>query len=579
MKLMLRDYLGSLRERGELDAILPDLLSERGFNVYSRPGRGTTQHGVDIAAVGKDADGEQKVYLLSVKQGDLTRQDWDTASPQALRPSLNEILDVYIPTRIPPKHRHLRIVICICLGGDVHESVRSALSHFTAAATTDQISFEEWNGDHIAEMLDSSLLREELLPKELRSNFQKAVAMLDEPSVSVGHFDRLLRKIVEGTGNRLKDRLTSLRQIYVCVWVMFVWARDAENLEAAYRASETAILASWQIAKPNDQTRNSTTLRALSIFDQIVILHSTVSADYLNKAVLPFSQELHALSVSVNSQSRVDINLALFEILGRLGMAGTWLSWHARNAPSDADRANLAAVLVELGNDGIRIINNNPTLFLPSCDTQTTSLMIFLLFYLTTNPNVKEAHNWISQMALRLDLTLRTHGFYPMTTLDYRELIEHPRERTDAYRKEVFSGSTLIPILAIWLRQWQSAQALEALQLLVDEVISECTLQTWVPDADSEELLWFSRRSHGFAVCDLTLKNGGNDLVSALAEACKSKPQFSELSAIRSGYWPVAMLAFKFAGLPVPPHLWLPMIDVPEPAKEETCHGESPDLE
>ena len=32
MKLLLTDYIGSLKERGELDAILPDMLSELGFN-------------------------------------------------------------------------------------------------------------------------------------------------------------------------------------------------------------------------------------------------------------------------------------------------------------------------------------------------------------------------------------------------------------------------------------------------------------------------------------------------------------------------------------------------------------------
>jgi hypothetical protein len=40
MKLLLADYVGSLKERGELDAILPDLLSELGFHVISRPAIG-----------------------------------------------------------------------------------------------------------------------------------------------------------------------------------------------------------------------------------------------------------------------------------------------------------------------------------------------------------------------------------------------------------------------------------------------------------------------------------------------------------------------------------------------------------
>lgn len=52
MKLILKQYLSSLKEREELDALLPDLLSQMGLNVFSRPGRGTRQDGVDVAAFG-----------------------------------------------------------------------------------------------------------------------------------------------------------------------------------------------------------------------------------------------------------------------------------------------------------------------------------------------------------------------------------------------------------------------------------------------------------------------------------------------------------------------------------------------
>ncbi len=74
---IIRQYLAALRERGELDAILPDLLSQLGLNVYSRPGRGTRQDGVDVAAVGALEDCTEKVYLFSIKPGDLTRKAWD----------------------------------------------------------------------------------------------------------------------------------------------------------------------------------------------------------------------------------------------------------------------------------------------------------------------------------------------------------------------------------------------------------------------------------------------------------------------------------------------------------------------
>src|SRR5262245_6586027 len=130
MKVLIRDYVASLKEREELDAILPDLLSELGFNVISRPGRGTAQRGVDVAAIGKDSKRKQAVYLFTIKPGDLTRQEWDGTS-QKVRSSLNEIIDDYIPTRIPTAYRGLKVVIVLCFGGDVHESARSLVTQFT----------------------------------------------------------------------------------------------------------------------------------------------------------------------------------------------------------------------------------------------------------------------------------------------------------------------------------------------------------------------------------------------------------------------------------------------------------------
>jgi hypothetical protein len=236
MKLLLADYVSSLKERGELDAILPDLLSELGFHVISRPAIGAVQRGVDIAAVGKDEDGERKLFLFSVKAGDLTRVEWDTGV-QALRPSLNEILDDYVPNRIPPNYKKLKIVICIVVGGIIQQTVQPLVTAFTNKETTEGISFHEWNGDRIAERLLAGPLREKLLPKPLQSSFQKAVAMVDEPDVSYDHFARLLFAL-RAQVSKDRNRVLVARQIYICLWVLFVWAREIDNLDAPYRASE-----------------------------------------------------------------------------------------------------------------------------------------------------------------------------------------------------------------------------------------------------------------------------------------------------------------------------------------------------
>ena len=38
---------------------------------------GTRQYGADVIAVGPDTDGVRKLFLFSIKRGDLTRQEWD----------------------------------------------------------------------------------------------------------------------------------------------------------------------------------------------------------------------------------------------------------------------------------------------------------------------------------------------------------------------------------------------------------------------------------------------------------------------------------------------------------------------
>ncbi len=68
MKLLIRQYLASLKEGGELDALLPDILSQMGLEVFLKPGIGSRQYGVDVGAYGKlSEDSENKVYLFSVK--------------------------------------------------------------------------------------------------------------------------------------------------------------------------------------------------------------------------------------------------------------------------------------------------------------------------------------------------------------------------------------------------------------------------------------------------------------------------------------------------------------------------------
>jgi hypothetical protein len=435
MKLLFRQYLASLREREELDAILPDLLSELGYTVYSRPQRGTTQAGVDVAAVGKDDDGERKLFLFSVKQGDLTRQAWD-GTPQALRASLNEILDTYIPTKIPKRYQTLKVVICLVFGGDMQEQVRSTVTGFIKKNTTKKISFDEWNGDKLAGLLLQGLLREEIMPKAIRSYFQKAVAMVDEPDIAVAHFGRLIYELCKDAKDDTA-RVRVVRQVYIALWVMFVWARDADNVEAPYRASEYVLLRIWDLLRPSIGRKMKAAGKAISLVLHYTIqLHIAIASELLEKKVLPYVGVRDGISIAVRTRTHVDVNLKLFDMLGRIALTGLWVHWLIERDPDRARRESAQTQVARLATMGYQLINNNRTLFLPLQDQQAIEIALFLVFVGAIDGNKEDARAWLHEMAERLALTVQTHGRYPCVFTEYRDLVAHPRgERTNTARK------------------------------------------------------------------------------------------------------------------------------------------------
>lgn len=562
MKLLIRDYLASLRERDELDAILPDLLSELGFNVYSRPQRGTSQLGVDIAAVGKDDDGERKLFLFSVKQGDLTRQDWD-GTPQALRSSLDEILDAYIPHRIPARYKGLKIVICLAFGGDVNEQVREKLTGFIDRNTTARITFDEWNGDKIAEMILNGILREEILPKPLRSSFQKAVAMVDEPDVSYEHFRRLAGDLCQAGIVSGKARVRSARQLNICLWILFVWARNAGNIESPYQVSELAMLTAWELLRPTLGSSGRETKALSIVVRQMIELHLTISMEFIEQKVLPYAGVHHGVSMAIGSRSSLDVNLALFEVLGRIGLAGLWLHWIGERS-NETHQEQVRQRVVQLTQMGLELIRNNPVLFLPIADRQGTSISLFLQLWLASDLDATGVTSWLQEMASRLIFTIHTRGRYTCSLFDYRDLADHPRNRSDEYFKEAMAGSTVVPLLAAWLHALGANDAVDALTRLVQKELKECTLQLWLPDALSEEKLYMGGSSHGRALCGLPLNRGGRQLIATIAEACRMDVGLQNLSPIKSGFWPVVMVACHHHQLPIPPGFWISSLMEPE---------------
>lgn len=555
MKLIVRQYLEGLRERDELDAILPLLLSELGFHVLSRPGRGTRQAGVDVAAVGPDErdEGKEKLFLFVIKSGDLTRADWDGASPQTVRPSINEILDSYIPTRIPEEYRNHEIAICLCMGGETKEAVATQWTNFQRTNARDGLCFREWNGDKLANLLLSGLLKQDLLSGDERTAFQKAVAMVDQPDVSYRFFVEMARALTRERDTERKT-LTHLRQLYVCLWVLYVWAREADNLEAPFRASEFSLLLTWDVCRTLTERDDRHAKDCMAALDGMLRLHLLISGDLLERKVAPYADKRFALSMAVGSQSSVDVNLSLYETLGRVCLFGIWKHWLAERHPEGEERDKASEWRDRSLEMAVSMINANPGLLSPIRDDFAIEIALFMMLA-DTCERVGDVAGFLTGMAHRLRFSLQRRGAYPITSRNYHDLLEHPVDRSDGYFENNTKGSVLYPILISWLDAVGADDARNQLTDVLTRDLEHCTQQVWMPDSDSENLLWSGNREHGVSIPGLDLgEPTAYELV--LQKACEDHPEINEMTALKIEFWPILLAACRHYRMPIPPQLW-----------------------
>ncbi|PCJ43313.1 MAG: hypothetical protein COA71_00075 [SAR86 cluster bacterium] len=556
MKLIIRQYLASLKEREELDAVLPDLLSQLGLNVYSTPGRGTRQDGVDVGAVGKlNGDTEEKVYLFSIKAGDLTRNDWDGDALQSLRPSLNEILDSYIPNRLPPEHKGKKIVICLCFGGVIKEQVRPAVTGFIDQVKNENVNFEEWNGDKLAELIQASFLREELLPDSARSHLRKALALIDEPEASYRYFLDLLHCLLDSNSGKDKDRLTALRQINICLWIHFAWARDAGNIESSYLCSELALLYGWEIAKGYVQKKTKVAKAIQATFLSIVGVYQQVCFSFLDEKVLPFVDKRHVLSVSVRGSCDLDINLRLFDILGRLALCGLWTYSIIQRIPED--ETELRETLVESFQRYVlsikQLIENNPALKLPIKDEQAIDITLAMLLLMIDGNSNRDLSTWLREIMNRALFALKVHGKYPCNIDSYRDLLEHPTA-DDNYLKENTCGSILYPMIGLCAELIEDTALFEMVQAIKKKKLEHCNFQLWFPDDDSEEHLYINSDGHGAALSEIDIGKPLSEFADQVFGECDHSKAFYQLSAQAPALWPLVLVACRHYRLPIPIH-------------------------
>lgn len=553
MKLILKEYLASLRERDELDALLPDLLSQMGLNVFSAPSVGGRQYGVDVAAFGSLDGGSDTVYLFSVKAKDLTRRVWNSGSEQDLLPSLNDIINTYIPNHLPTEYKDKPIEICLCYGGELKENVRLDVSTYEEKNTSEYIRFTHWGGDRLASLIESFFLREDLLPKNFRPLMRKSLALLDEPDISFKFFKLLLPMILVEQDDPEKD-LKSMRQLNIFLWVLFAWCRDQNNLESAYLASEFAVLRSWDLVKKYRNKDKKVDRQILGVAALIHQLHQNTANEYVNGKISKSASSLHSLSNAVNSSNSLDVNLKMFDLIGRMALSGLWNCWLINRLEEESlnssEMQKMKNGLLDYRKTVIQVLANNPILYSPCKDEQAIDIALVSWFLSITGDDIGDLRNWLLNIVEYTAYNFGRNGVYPCILREYHELINHPISDNEKYRQKVTAGSILYPLISLISAIHGFDDVYKKVQAIKSEYLEHSNFQIWYPNNSTEEHLYSNSKPHGLTLSDVDIGMPKDKYLRDIFKECDNFNIWSNLSA--SYCWPIILTACRHHRIPMP---------------------------
>lgn len=557
MNPIIKEFFSNLKERDELDAIVPEVLTAMGYEVVSRPMVGTRQYGADVVATGIDEDGSKKLFLFSIKRGDLSRSEWNGASDQALRPSLDEIRDAYL-SGIAPEHRELPVVIVITLGGVIMENVQRQVHGYMSDNTTQLIEYRIWSGDTLTQKVLDGAFREEVLSAELRHSLRKASAMVEQPDMSMRLFTQIIDTVL---GDEDEDLLVRIRVLYLALWVLFVWAREAGNLEAPYRASELLTIRCWGLLHGEIEADSGTKQAYSHAFFEMVQLHLRIWDQLYAEKILPHCGSKHALSLAVPARESVDVNTALFTTAGRIASGLLWKIWMHSNldeGPRQLDElpADLHDAVVKLA----EMPHANPTMFVPASEDQAVDISLVLLVLCMVPDTRESTAAWLWQMANSSILAFKHHLRYPITSSDYTVHLRHPADRDENYRTANTQGSMFWPLLAMVAHGLGQDDLVEMLRKFQVEYMTHCTFQAWVPNSGTDQKMWNPDPRNGSSVGGLTIGAQAEPLMEVLNQEVDENPHFKTLSTTRLGHWPMLLHACRYNRLPPPPQVWMPLI-------------------
>ena len=317
------------------------------------------------------------------------------------------------------------------------------------------------------------------------------------------------------------------------------------------------MLLAWSLVRAHLSGKSKHARQLAQSMERLIALHNAIADRYIADDVAPRAGILHGLASAVPSQTSLDINLRLFDVLGRVATRGLWNLHRYRQLKLSGEATQAEALRKQLHDTAVLIadmLQNNLILCTPIKDDQAIDINIACLFLSRVGCD-QVIRNWIQQTSIATTFAYDAETAYPCIFREYRDLACHPKEEP-GYRQQATAGSILVPTLAVWAALTGDTRTLGQLAEFADGPYSHSTLQLWYPGPESEQHTYRGGANHGLAATNIRIARACDDMLAPIRSECLQSATFSSLSAVICQLSPLIVSASRHHRIPLPPHLW-----------------------
>jgi len=535
---IIKQYVASLKEDGELDFIFPILLERMGFRVLSTPkqSKGQSQYGRDVIAV-KKLKGVPTLYLFELKgfvAKDITDRNLNAKDGliESLRASkYTEYEDAGIPGLKDYPRQYV-----FAHNGFAEANVMPTLNGFIKTEFPEG-NFERWDLERLTALFSDYLFDETLLADDKSYKLFKKVLVLQDAEENdfsdlVALVDYQIEKLEKEKHDNRRVVLNYFGTLRLIGAMMYYYARESNNLYSAKFCIDTIVLKTWAWILRGKREKKSS---ILSLFYGLVMLQMQIYEEFINK-ILQFAnlrKGLYSFQSSLTEQ--VFYPLRCYEFLSDL------IYFYAMTEACGADYEKVGQIRM----DALKaIIRNNSACTIPLLDTHTIPILMvfrYMIFRIKSQDDADCLGQFVKDTVLNLIQRYRNQKMWPELSGNRMALAKSLITKSDEY---CCDSSLLLTVMFELISYLNIPEFYTLLKKAVEE--SEVDLQVAYPEIseyDIEQSL-FEHRLHKEISVETSIKLP--ETLDEFKQKFRKKYKSIKYRTDSKGYGFLRLLAHKY---------------------------------